>query len=174
MKNTKKRVLLVSPYLDVLGGGEQHIFSILKVFDDHGYTCDIVWKNEDILQKLQETHNTSFSHAQVIPHASTREDYSHCLYVTDGSYFFSKAQRNYIFFMYPKTAILPTSLLNKLKTRSALLFANGEFTAEKIRKKLHRRVEVIHPYIDESFFYEASCTRECHIVGGQVFSSLAF
>lgn len=152
MKNTKNNILLISPYLDILGGGEQHIFSILKVFDDHGYSCDVVWKDKDILEKLEKVHSISFNNAQVISSMPSTREYKYCLYVTDGSYFNAQSQHTYIFFMYPNRALIPHGIINRIKTRSAHFFANGEFTAEKMREMVDRRVDIIHPYIDEAYF----------------------
>ena len=40
-KNLK--AALYDPYLDTLGGGEKHIFSILEVFAEQGYEVNIFW-----------------------------------------------------------------------------------------------------------------------------------
>ena len=37
-----KRAALYDPYLDILGGGEKHILSILKVLEDEGYEIIVV------------------------------------------------------------------------------------------------------------------------------------
>lgn len=152
MKNIKRKVLLVSPYLDILGGGEQHIFSILKIFDKQGYESNIVWKDSDILDRLDGAHNIVFKNAHVISSMPSMKDYDYCLYVTDGSYFFSSARHNYAFFMYPKKEITPNTFVKKLKTTRWSFFANGEFTAEKMQKITGKHIEIIHPFIDEQFF----------------------
>ncbi len=152
MKNTKNNVLLISQYLDILGGGEQHIFSILKVFDECGYASDIVWKDNDILEKLHKIHNISFDNARIISSVPQKNLYKYCLYVTDGSYFSAESEHTFIFFMYPKKELMPRGIINAFKTRKAQFFANGEFTAEKMRVLLNKHVEVVHPYIDEVYF----------------------
>lgn len=152
MKNIKRKILLVSPYLDILGGGEQHIFSILKIFDKQGYESNIVWKDSDILSRLNTIHNINFDNAQVIPSVPLMKDYDYCLFVTDGSYFFSNAKHKYAFYMYPKKEITPDTFVKKLKTIGWSFFANGEFTAEKMETITGKHIEVIHPFIDEQFF----------------------
>jgi glycosyltransferase involved in cell wall biosynthesis len=172
MKNIKNSILLISPYLHILGGGEQHICSILKVFDDAGYKSDIVTKDRDFIGKLEKTHNISLKNARAIGEIPRADGYDICLYVTDGSYFFSRAKETYIFYMYPNKEILPRGIINKLKTRKAHFFANGVFTAEKIEKMMKKKVEVVHPFIDDRFFYEGTKKKKIILSVGRFFPHL--
>ena len=55
------------------------------------------------------------------------------IYVTNGSYFISKAKKNYIFAMYPLKSLYKRSPLTWYKLRNYSVIANGDFTAERIK-----------------------------------------
>lgn len=160
MKSMKK-VLLYSPYLHILGGGERHILSILQVFDNAGFDIDIVWDDLTILDQIEKRLHMSFKHVQIIPNffltssvlgkmQKTRE-YDYLFYVTDGSYFISKAKHNYIFAMYPQADLYDMKFINRLKLFNFSIISNGSFTAEYIDRWFGKKPAIIHPYIDNEF-----------------------
>ena len=55
----RKTVGLYTPYLDIMGGGEKHILSILKVFDDVGYNTILFW-NKDLSLEIKERLKLTF------------------------------------------------------------------------------------------------------------------
>lgn len=152
MKNIKGRALLISPYLDILGGGEKHILSILEIFDSLGYQCNIVWHGSHIMKDFNKKLGVFFTNTDIVTQPLPSSAYQYCIYVTDGSYFFSKAVHKYVFFMYPKKALLPLSFANRLKTRGWHFFANGAFTSKKIAAIMKKDIAVIHPYIDDRYY----------------------
>jgi len=172
MKKITNKVLLISPYLHIMGGGEQHILSILKVFDQHGFACDIVSEDENILKKLSTAHKITFNHARIVQEIPQGVRYEYCLYVTDGSYFFPKAQKTFVFLMYPKKELLPHGIINMIKTRGYRFFANGVFTAEKNARFIHKDIAVIHPYIDEAFFNPPTQKKQVILSVGRFFPHL--
>lgn len=156
-----KKVLLYSPYLHILGGGERHILSILQVFDKAGFDIDIVWDDVTILDQVRKRLHMTFEHAHIIPNffltssiigkmQKTRE-YDYLFYVTDGSYFISKAKHNYIFAMYPQADLYDMKFINRLKLFNFSIISNGSFTAEYIDRWFGKRPAIIHPYIDNEF-----------------------
>ena len=62
-----KKVLVYSPYMDVLGGGERHILSIADVLSKNGYQIDIAWDDPLIAQKLSQFLHLDISTYGVVP-----------------------------------------------------------------------------------------------------------
>lgn len=162
MKNTIiKKVALFDPYLDTLGGGEKHILSILSVFAAYGCQVDILWDDPYILTTIKERLNISDDNFRIVPNfmkhnfiskLSETEPYEYFFYVTDGSYFFSHAKKNYVFCMYPNKNLFNMNLINKTKLTDFQFFANSKFSARYISKWIYKPVEVIYPFIDNAFF----------------------
>lgn len=160
MKNTRK-VALYSPYLDVLGGGERHILSILKVFDDLGYNINLIWEDESIINKIKDKLSLTFKAVSVTPNFLSNKnpiltlkktaEFDFFFYVTDGSYFASRAKKNYIFAMVPNKDLYKMNLLNRLKTHNFSFISNSGFTKLWL-KKWEINSSVIYPYIDDSYF----------------------
>ena len=155
----KNKIALYDPYLDIMGGGERHILSILKVLEDQGYDIDIFWP-EDLNLKIKENLNLHFSkplnfiktwnNLGSMSRFQTLGDYELFFYVTEGSYFFSSAKRNIIFCMAPQKSLYQLSPLNRLKTWNAEYIANSEYT-NKWLSQWGIDANVIYPYIDDEF-----------------------
>src|SRR3990167_7556860 len=137
---TMKKVLLYSPYLHILGGGERHILSIMQIFDNAGYQVDIVCDDMNILRAITNRLHIDFKHAKIIPNFFATNSvltkllitskYDYLFYVTDGSYFLSRAKSNYIFAMYPQSELYNEKFVNRLKLLNFSIVSNGSFTAE--------------------------------------------
>ncbi len=151
----KKNALLISPYLDVLGGGERHVLSIIKVFGESGLSTDIVWNDPKILDAVESQFSLTMENVTIVPSKNTGKAYDICIYVTDGSYFTGPAQENYVFSMYPDEKLYSMNVLNTFKLRNWNFFANGEFTADKVQQWIKKPIHVIHPYIAEEYFNNA-------------------
>ncbi len=156
MKNIMKKILIVDPYLDVFGGGEKHILSIGKVFEKQGYAVSLYWDNEKILTELSERLKLDTSSFAIEKKNRKGEGYDALLYITDGSYFFPKAKKSYVFCMYPQKSLYTRNLLNLAKWRGWSFFANSKYTADYISKWVGKRAEVIYPYIDDQIFKQYS------------------
>lgn len=156
MKNIMKKILIVDPYLDVFGGGEKHILSIAKVFEEHGYAVALFWNDENILSQLSDKLKIDVSSFTVEKEERKGEGFDVLLYVTDGSYFIPKAKKNYVFCMYPQKSIYASSLLNKLKWRGWDFFANSEFTAKYISQWVGKKAGVVYPHIEDAIFSQYS------------------
>lgn len=153
-----KKVSLYDPYLDVVGGGEKHILSILKVFDEKDYQIDVFW-DTDLRKKINKRFNLSFNNLNFIPNIFNSKKisvfeknrrlkkYSHFFYVTDGSYFLSGAKNNYVFAMVPKRELYSLDLINKMKLYNFNFIANSKFTQGALNK-WGIKSEVIYPFID--------------------------
>jgi len=163
MKNntssTQKKVGLYDPFLDVMGGGERHILSILQVLESEGYDISIFW-DIDLTKQIENTLNLPFrslTFAKNIFKKGTAferlkelQSYDMLFYVTDGSYFVSSARKTYIFCMVPDKKLYNMNLANKAKTANSQFVANSIFTNNWL-EKWGLRPTVIHPYIAEEF-----------------------
>lgn len=151
----RKKAALYDPYLDTLGGGERHILSILKVLEDHGMDVTLFW-DKDISDDITTTLNFQFTNLQFAPRfikksrtqrAQTLAQYDIFLYVTDGSYFFSSAKKNYIFSMVPNKALYRMNWLNKIKLLNYSFITNSFFTQKRLAE-WGINAEIIYPYIE--------------------------
>lgn len=156
MKKIKK-VAIVDPYLDVMGGGEKHILSIAQIFDESGFQIDLLWNDKNIVTQIKDKLGLNFKNLTIVENflidqnlldkLSRTNDYDFLLYVTDGSYFMSSANKNYVFAMYPKKELYETNLMNNLKLANYEFIANSRYTADFLQKYTGRKFEVIYPYI---------------------------
>lgn len=159
----KKRKLagLYDPYLDVMGGGEKHILSILKVLQEIGYDLTLFW-NKDVSTEIQSKLGMSFGtglkfekniftkNVSLIDKFRILKDFDVFFYVTDGSYFYTNAKKNFIFCMVPDKKLYPSDLINRLKVFGMTFIANSDFTGHWLTK-WGFKPRVIPPYIDEKF-----------------------
>jgi len=160
-KNTSRpayrQVGLYNPYLDTLGGGEKHILSIIKIFEEEGMDINIFW-DQNLLKKINDRLKLNlkrisfkknvFHNKDLLGKISALRKLDYFFYVPDGSYFFSPAKHNYIFSMVPKENLYPVSFINKIKTLNYKIITNSIFTHKKLaRWKI--KSEVIYPYIDK-------------------------
>jgi len=151
------RISLYDPYLDTLGGGEKHVLSILKVFDEIGYEVFIFW-DKDLTMPIKERFNLTFKNISYVKNIFRRErtleklkvlkNYDFFIYVTDGSYFFSSAKKNYVFTMVPQKNLYQLNLLNRLKLKNFTFITNSKFTQDHI-KQWGIESSVVYPYIDQ-------------------------
>ena len=157
----KGKAALYDPYLDVLGGGEKHILSILKVLDEAGYEIDIFW-DQDLTKGIKNRFNLSFQslsfrpnvfkkNVSIITRTFSLMKFDYFFYVTDGSYFISPARKNFIFCMVPYKPLYDMNYLNKLKTANATFLSNSEFT-QKHLLSWGINSKILYPYIDAAFF----------------------
>jgi glycosyltransferase involved in cell wall biosynthesis len=180
----KKTAALYNPYLDTMGGGERHILSILKVLSEHEYFPIIFW-DQDLSSKMAETlqikfpltvefKKNIFKDRAVDSFNKYKELRNHdiFLYVTDGSYFFSGAKKNFVFCMVPQKNLYTRSLINKIKTGNYEFISNSMYTAKWL-KKWGVNSTVIYPYIQKEFFNNFATNKEKIILSvGRFFKHL--
>lgn len=165
-KNTKiKRVALYDPFLDTLGGGEKHILSILKVLEDQSYEINIFW-DQNLQQQiedrflLQYVNKLKFLPNIFNPQGSGNPEgfmkklnvlktFDYFFYVTDGSYFFSTAKKNFVFCMVPDKELYNLNIINRLKFYNYRFISNSPFTSKWL-EYWGIKSEVIMPYISDN------------------------
>ncbi len=165
----KKNIALYDPYLDVLGGGERYVLSILKALEDE-FELTIFWD-----QNLQKTIESKFSisfgnkinfqpnifheKGNVIEKINSMKNFDIFLYVTDGSYFVSSAKHTFIYAMVPQRNLYRMNLSNKLKTLNTTFITHSKFNQLTLQK-WGVSTKVLYPYIDHAFFKYANLKKE--------------
>lgn len=177
----KKKIAIYDPYLDVLGGGEKHLLSIAQVFEEVGYSVDVLWDDKGIKDSLQAMLNVSFKNLTIIPNFLRQNPmmklvktarYDRFFYVTDGSYFFSAAKKNYVFCMYPKRELYSLISTTAFKLRNFSFIANSHFTAEFIKSWTGKKVSVVYPFIDKEFLVKEKNPKKIILTVGRFYEHL--
>ena len=153
----KRKIALYNPYLNIFGGGEKHILSILQVFDRAGYKIDVLWNDKSVKDQINTDLNLKFNNLTVIDNFLLNEKisqktirtaiYDYFFYISDGSYFFSLAGHNYIFAMVPDRKLYDLTLKNRLKLLNWKFISNSGFTQNKLNA-LGIKSEYTYPYIN--------------------------
>lgn len=149
MKNKTKKVALYDPYLDTLGGGEKHILSIMDVFADFGYEVNIFW-DKNLTKEIKDRFAFKYiDTSKWIDKKNLKNlwSYDYFFYVTDGSYFFSPAKKNFVYAMIPDKKLYSQNLINRLKLINYQFITHSVFT-QKWLNKFGIKSKVIMPYLD--------------------------
>lgn len=154
-----KKAAVYDPYLDILGGGERYILSILKVLEDKNFQTNVFW-NQDINQEIQTKLNLHFKNLFFLPNifqnhnflqkTLSLKDYDIFLYITDGSYFFSLAHKNYIYAMVPVKKLYSLTLGNRLKLLNYKFITHSRFIKNYLSQFGIPSI-LIYPYIDNDY-----------------------
>lgn len=158
MKNKVKKVALYNPYLDTLGGGEKYTLSLMNIFANLGYEINIFWDknlNKEIknrfsfsfIDKIKWLPNI-FWNSSTLKTLGTLRTFDYFFYVTDGSYFFSGAKKNFIYAMIPDKKLYSLKLINRLKLSNYNFITHSLFT-QKWLKRFGITSRVIMPYLDD-------------------------
>lgn len=153
----RKTAALYDPYLDIMGGGERHILSILQALELEGYEISIYW-DKNVSADIRTRLNLQFKHLTFLPNIFSfpspiqkiqkLSSFDVFFYVTDGSYFFSSAKKNFVFCMVPNKKLYQMSLLNRIKTSNYKFISNSSYTKEWM-KKWGVNSEVVYPYVSQ-------------------------
>lgn len=157
----RKKAALYDPYLDVLGGGERYILSILQELEETGYDPHIFW-DIDLTESIRTQLNIKFSSSiKFYPNIfrkkhgffkklSELKSFDIFLYVTDGSYFYSTAKKNYIYCMVPQKKLYPSNFATKIKTSNAQFITHSYFVQDFL-KRWGIDSQVLYPFLDSVF-----------------------
>jgi glycosyltransferase involved in cell wall biosynthesis len=144
-----KKVGLYDPYLDTLGGGEKYILSILEVFAEQGYEVNIFW-DKNLTKEIKDRFAFKYIDTSKWVDKKTLKNlwsYDYFFYVTDGSYFFSPAKKNFIYAMVPDKKLYSRNLINQLKLTNYRFITHSVFT-QKWLNKFGIESKVIMPYLN--------------------------
>lgn len=157
----KIKVALYDPYLDVIGGGEKHILSIVDVLAEKGFEVMILW-NENLSKKIKERF--LIKNIDTFKWKDTKKikelfSFDYFFYVTDGSYFFSSAKKNFVFCMVPNKKLYNLNLINRIKLWNYNFISNSPYTTKWLKKWRINPI-TISPYVDDDFFLNEKVKKE--------------
>ena len=160
-KGTK--VGLYNPYLDTLGGGEKHILSIVDVVAEKGGEITVFW-DKDLSREIKKRFSLRhINKIKWLPRSlktlRTLRTFNYFFYVTDGSYFFSPAKKNFVFCMVPDKKLYNLNLLNRLKLWNYKFISNSPYTTKWLTR-WGIDPTTIPPHIDTELFANAGNKKE--------------
>lgn len=153
------KALIVSPYLDHLGGGERYMLSVAQVIESMGYSVYFAWDNLAEIEKLGEmlgitlkspmlspaVKDMYFAHNPSKMFFATRE-YDVVVYLSDGSLPMLGGRRNIVHMQVPFHDVGGISLKNQIKKRFIdEVIVNSKFTKHVVDKEFGIRSRVIYP-----------------------------
>jgi glycosyltransferase involved in cell wall biosynthesis len=154
-----KKALIVSPYLDHLGGGERYMLSAAQVLETLGYQIYFGWDNLGEINQLSTMLGISLknpqlditikdlytSHNPLSMYLATR-DYDVVFYLSDGSLPLLGGKRNIVHMQVPFHHIGGSSLKNKLKKLFIHhVVVNSRFTKAVIDREYSIDSLVLYP-----------------------------
>lgn len=189
MKKINSKIIkigLYNPFLDTLGGGEKHILSIIdtlsEILTEKNYQIEIIifW-DKDISQQIFKRFSFVFikkinfqpalKNLNTLQILKTLKNLDYFFYVTDGSYFFSSAKKNFIFCMIPDKKLYQQNLINKIKLLNYKFISNSYFTQHYLNKFKINSI-VIEPYIEKNFYYNNEKKEKIILSVGRFFGHL--
>lgn len=154
-----KKALIVSPYLDHLGGGERYMLYLSSVVESLGYELFFAWDNVDDIQKLSTQLGIKLNRVQLdakikklyfegsaLSMFSSTRVYDLVVYLSDGSIPLLGGKRNLLHIQVPFHDVAGRSIGNQIKQR--FIYAtvvNSEFTKSIIDKEYGISSYVAYP-----------------------------
>lgn len=172
------KIALYSPYLPKhAGGGEKYLFDCAKVLAEEGHDVSIAISSEESLiapelvevvkKKYEDFLNYSlknikfitsplFTSANFLKKFLWTAKFDVLYYQTDGSLFFSAAQKNILHLQIP-LKLDKSSLVEKLKLANwQVKNSNSEFTKKYIEKFWKTKINYVHqPYVNAEEFLDS-------------------
>lgn len=132
------KALLISPYWDILGGGEKYLLSIGQYLHKQHYQVQIAWSNPKIKEQLLNHFGKDYEFVKINSNWNklgswqklfASKQFQIIFYHSDGSYFFSLAKKNFQLLQVPSKQLLPQRWwLEKLKFSLWTPIFNSLFT----------------------------------------------
>lgn len=159
MLEIKKKALIVSPYLDHLGGGERYMLSVASVLESLGHEIYFAWDNLEEITHLAGMFGLTLTHPQLDPviknlymghrplamYQATRP-YDVVIYLSDGSIPLLGSKHNILHMQVPFHGVKGRSWKNRLKKRFIHnIIVNSNFTKQVIDAEYNLNSLVIYP-----------------------------
>lgn len=159
----RKKALIVSPYLDHLGGGERYMLSVAEVLETLGNEIYFAWDNLEEVSKLAEMLGIKLVAPRLDPaikklyfgnnplsmYLATR-DYDIVVYLSDGSIPLLGGKRNILHMQVPFHNVGGKSWKNQLKKRFIhSVIVNSKFTKEIVDKEYDINSTILYPPVKE-------------------------
>jgi glycosyltransferase involved in cell wall biosynthesis len=166
---------IYDPYLNILGGGERYVMTLVEYLNQEGYEVDIFWNDKAIKSKIEKQLGINLNRVNFVedifysrgnlPRTTTSwvrgllkkwkitRRYDLIFYLSDGSVPFLFAKRNILHFQVPFTNVNGRSALNKIKfLKINKVICNSKFTKKFIDKEYGIKSEVVYPPVDVEKF----------------------
>lgn len=154
-----KKALIVSPYLDHLGGGERYMLSVAEVLEGLGFALNFAWDNLPEIQHLASMLGITlrspglapaikplyFSHNPLAMYLATRP-YDVVTYLSDGSLPLLGGRHNLVHLQVPFHGVGGHSWRNQLKKRLIhTVIVNSRFTKRIVDEEYGINSTVLYP-----------------------------
>ena len=145
------KILIYSPYLDILGGGEQYLLNFARCMAGR-HQITFVWKNPSTLKQAStrfQISTANFSLIPFLPPRSRLREYDVLFFVSDGSIPFLPFRKSILLFMSPFVKVGGHLPPNRLK----LKFINhivcfSQYTKKFIDAEFHVNSKLIYPGVE--------------------------
>lgn len=154
-----KKALIVSPYLDHLGGGERYMLSVASALESLGYEIFFGWDNLGQINSLASMLGIKLENPKLDPkiknlylarsprsmYLATRS-YDSVVYLSDGSIPLLGGKKNILHMQVPFHGVSGSSLKNKLKKAFInQIVVNSNFTKQVIDREYSVNSLVLYP-----------------------------
>lgn len=154
-----KKILIVSPYLDHLGGGERYMLSVASVLESMGHQIYFGWDNLSEITTLADMFGLTlkspkldpsikqlyFAGNQLSMYLATRP-YDLVIYLSDGSIPLLGGRKNIIHMQVPFHDVGGRSWKNKIKNQLISKFiVNSNFTKQIVDQEFGIQSVVLYP-----------------------------
>jgi len=158
--NKKLKIGFYSPYFHIFGGGERYILTLAEFLSRRHEV--VLFSDETIKEKAKTFFNITLDRVHFLPDGvfGTKNLFRRFItcpyfdiffYLTDGSLFFSPAQKNYLLIQSP-AHIPPKSFFNLLKLQGWRMVCNSKFTQNEVKNKLGMDSDLLFPPINLEIF----------------------
>lgn len=152
-----KKVLIVNPYWNTLGGGERYVASFAKLMLENNWQVDILWPS-DLTSDLASRFGLKLAGANWLSSdysPAFSAQYNLLFWVSDGSLPVSFAKKTFIHLQFPFRGVGGRSLPNLLKSRLYTFVVNSRFTKSFIDREFFVNSRVVYPPVDTRSFIPA-------------------
>ena len=154
-----KKALIVSPYLDHLGGGERYMLSIASVLESLGHDVYFAWDNLEEISKLSQMLGLNLKNPHLDPKIKdlyfkgnplamylATKPYDTVVYLSDGSVPALGGKRNILHMQVPFHGVGGKSIQNKIKQMFVhKVIVNSEFTKKIVDEEYGLSSVVLYP-----------------------------
>lgn len=154
-----KKTLIVSPYLDHLGGGERYMLSIASVLESLGHEIYMAWDNLTEIASLAGMLGIKLSNPQLDPEIkklytdhrplamySATAPYDVVVYLSNGSIPLLGGKRNILHMQVPFHGVRGRSWKNQIKNHFIhAVIVNSAFTKKIVDTEYGIRSRVVYP-----------------------------
>ncbi|OGY16729.1 MAG: hypothetical protein A2784_04560 [Candidatus Chisholmbacteria bacterium RIFCSPHIGHO2_01_FULL_48_12] len=144
------KILFYSPYLNILGGGEHHLFQFASCLGQN-HQVYLVWPDTQVIKLAQSRFNLDLSPLKILPFLPPRfqlKEFDLLVFVSDGSIPFLPVSKSALFFMSPFQHVYGRSLINQIKLKFInQVICNSQYTKKFIDKEFGVNSRVVYPAI---------------------------